>query len=300
MKTIFFLFVCAIPLFADCPLVSEEGLVAHYPFDGNANSIGPVEGLDGTVYRATPATDRFGNPNSAFHFGGSDSAYVEIPDNDVFSIATTGALTISAWISPDSANFEITDNGYVHWMGKGEARMQEWALRMYNFDSERPNRISAYVFNLSGGLGAGSYVQEDVVPGEWIHIAARYDMESNTVAIFRNGEKRDQDSLYDFTYKVIPENGEAPVRMGTRSLWSFFRGRIDEVRFYDRAISDGEIRELYLECPETSARAPFAKRLFGPRNRPKPEFREGNVLFFREGFFGGAFSVDGRRVRFGR
>lgn len=287
-------------LFAVCPIVPEKGLVAFYPFDGNADSRGPVEGLDGTVHRATLSTDRFGNPNSAFHFGGSDSAYIEIPDNDVFSISTTGALTVSAWMSPDSADFEITDNGYVHWMGKGCARAQEWTLRMYNFDSERPNRISAYAFNLSGGLGAGSYVQGKVVPGEWLHIAARYDMESNTIAIFRNGEKMDQDSLYDITYKVIPENGDAPVRMGTRSLWSFFKGKIDDVRFYDRALSDDEIRALFLECPESSDRIFAVEKSPGTRSRAAVEFREGKVCVFREGFSGGAFSVDGRKVRFGR
>lgn len=228
LQTFLFLFLCAVPLFADCvsgSSVPEEGLVAYYPFDGDAVSHGSVAGVDGEVYRATLATDRFGEPNSAYHFGGSDSAYIEIPDSDVFSIITTGALTISAWISPDSLDFERTDGGYVHWMGKGEPQAHEWALRMYNFHSERPNRISSYAFNLSGGLGAGSYVQEEVVPGEWIHIVARYDMESNTITIFRNGEQKDQDPLFDDTYKVIPENGNAPVRIGTRSLWSFFPGK---------------------------------------------------------------------------
>lgn len=213
LQTVLFFFTCACPLFADCVSgVPEEGLVAYYPFDGDAVSRGSVAGVDGEVYRATLATDRFGKSNSAYRFGGSDSAYIEIPDNDIFSIATTGALTVSAWISPDSLDFERTDGGYVHWMGKGEPHAHEWALRMYNFRSERPNRISSYAFNLSGGLGAGSYVQEEVVLGEWTHIVARYDMESNTITIFKNGAQKDQDPLYDDTYKVIPENGNAPVR----------------------------------------------------------------------------------------
>lgn len=298
--TFFFLLSCALPLFADCVSggsVPEEGLVAYYPFDGDAVSRSSVAGVDGKVFRATLATDRFGKENSAYHFGGSDSAYIEIPDSDIFSIATTGALTVSAWISPDSLDFEKTDGDYVHWMGKGESQAHEWALRMYNFHSERPNRISSYAFNLSGGLGAGSYVQEDIVPGEWIHIVARYDMESNTITIFKNGERKDQDSLFDDTYKVIPENGNAPVRIGTRSLWSFFRGKIDDVRFYKRAISDEEVLALYRECPDEATALPWKKKPFGLRNRAGIVARDGKVCVFTGDSLDFGFSLNGQKGR---
>jgi hypothetical protein len=33
----------------------------------------------------------------------------------------------------------------------------------------RPNRISGYRFNLTGGPGAGSYLQDPVTAGQWIH-----------------------------------------------------------------------------------------------------------------------------------
>ncbi len=294
----FFLFFCALPLFADCVSdIPEEGLVAYYPFDGDAVSRTSVAGVDGKVYRATLATDRFGKSSSAYHFGGSDSAYIEIPDNDIFSIVATGALTVSAWISPDSLDFERTDGGYVHWMGKGEPRAHEWALRMYNFHSERPNRISSYAFNLSGGLGAGSYVQEDIASGEWVHIVARYDMESNTITIFKNGERKDQDSLFDDTYKVIPENGNAPVRIGTRSFWSFFRGKIDDVRFYNRAISDGEVLALYRECPDEEAALPLKKKAFGLQNRSGIILRNGKACAVTGDSLDFGFSLNGQKGR---
>lgn len=49
------------------------------------------------------------------------------------------------------------------------------------------------------------------------------------------------------------ENGTAPVRLGTRSLWSFFEGRIDDLRFYNRALTDDEILDLYNEANELPA-----------------------------------------------
>src|SRR5215469_11839927 len=96
---------------------------------------------------------------------GVDS-YVEIASIADYSVATTGQLSVAAWMRPDTLNFRRwEDTGYVHWLGKGvgagDAGEQEWTFRMYNRDGTtedppRPNRISFYVFNPEGGLVVGS------------------------------------------------------------------------------------------------------------------------------------------------
>lgn len=241
--------------------VPSDGLVAYYACSGNIDNSASTSLPQAVNYNASFAADRFGNANSACYFTGNNS-YIEVPDNDAFSIKTTGALTVSAWMSPEVLNFNITDNCYVHWMGKGMPSQHEWALRMYNKDitcsedNDRHNRISAYAFNLSGGLGSGSYVQETVTAGEWIHIVARYDTETNWIYIFKNGVAKDHDQLNESEYNVVQGNGTAPFRMGTRSLWTFFQGRIDDVRIYNRALSDTEILALYNEAaPSSSSQA---------------------------------------------
>ena len=50
-----------------------------------------------------------------------------------------------------------------------------WGLRFYSQDTSRPNRISAYIWNPSGGEGAGAYFEDTLTPGEWMHIVAVYD-----------------------------------------------------------------------------------------------------------------------------
>jgi hypothetical protein len=47
----------------------KDGLVAHYPFNGNANDESG-NGNNGTVNGATLTTDRFGNMNKAYSFDG--------------------------------------------------------------------------------------------------------------------------------------------------------------------------------------------------------------------------------------
>jgi hypothetical protein len=68
-------------------------------------------------------------------FDGQDD-YIEIPDNADFSVATTGQLSVSAWIRPDVLTFPVSQStGYVHWMGKGEIGQHEWAFRIYDMDT---------------------------------------------------------------------------------------------------------------------------------------------------------------------
>ena len=169
------------------------------------------------------------------------SGYVEIPDDDAFSEPTHGGLTVEAWLRPDSLAMPMReDTGYVHWLGKGEPGQHEWVARMYQQgnDEGRENRISFYAFNLGGGLGAGSYVQEDVTPGAWIHYVGELD--DTTTTLFKNGEQKDSDPLSD--YAITPMNGTAPVRIGTRDFGSYFEGAITRVAIYAGKLDAARIR----------------------------------------------------------
>ena len=224
----------------------SSSLVAFYPFNGNANDES-TNSNNGTVTDATLTTNRFGETNTAYEFNGT-SSYIQIPDNDVFSISTTSKLSISVWMRVDQldfTNFEGTGD-YIHWLGKGSNGDKEWLFRMYNKSSDiRPNRTSCYAFNLSGGLGAGSYVEEELTVGEWIHYVMVYDYTTDTIKLYKNGELKDTDLFSDYT--IVPANGTTPVRIGTSDFNSFFKGAIDDVRFYDGVLTSEEITNLYNE-----------------------------------------------------
>ncbi|CAF2980520.1 unnamed protein product [Rotaria sp. Silwood2] len=144
------------------------------------------------------------NNDTASVFNGVNQ-YFTIDDNDDLEIVRTGILTIEAWFRPDTLQFDYEEgSGYVWWMGKGATNAQSWAARMYSYNNTegRFNRISGYAFNLSGGLGAGSYFQDNVTIGQWIF----YILTINTVnvsttyptgytKISKNAIERDQDSL---------------------------------------------------------------------------------------------------------
>ena len=188
---------------------------------------------------------------SYLHFDGLQS-YIEVPDSPDFSLTTTGALTVSAWIRPATLTFPSTEGkgvdlkkAYVHWLGKGEAGQREWVFRMYSLDNTdgRANRISFYVFNLAGEEGVGSYYQDPNNPiqvGVWIHVVGSAD--SQKTYIFINGALIDSD-IYLGT--IQPQRGTSPVRVGTRDFNSYFEGEIREVRVWNRTLTEPEVAGLY-------------------------------------------------------
>lgn len=195
-------------------------------------------------------------PSTYLHFDGIDD-YVEIPDSGVFSVATTGELTVSAWIRPATLQFpSIEGTGYVHWLGKGEPDQHEWTFRMYSAGNaeNRGNRISFYVFNLTGQHGVGSHFQDVIVAGTWIHVVGVVD--SNRTYIYRDGDLRDSD-IYQGT--IVPQHGVAPVRIGTRDFNSYFQGEISQVRIWNRALLSTEVADLShgITVPQTGLVAEY-------------------------------------------
>ncbi len=222
-------------------------------------------GYDGT-YNGNPTFGQPGAisdvPDTAIGFNGPDSRdYVEIldPDSQAFSQPTSGlGLTVEVWMRPDVLLFTgQTADPYVHWLGKGMQAQYEWGMRFYSQDASRPNRISAYIWNPgnhAGGEGAGAYFQDDLTPGEWIHVVVCYEPgDKYTVApagvhIYKNGVHRlgppSRGTLYS-TYDITPTHGSAPLHLGTRDGGSFLTGGLDEVAIYPRVLTHDEILENY-------------------------------------------------------
>ena len=204
------------------------------------------------------------------NFNGRDT-YVEIPSIADYSLSTTGELTISVWMRPDTLNFSSVEKNtdYIHWLGKGEKSHdkgnQEWALRMYNHDDpsdspSRSNRISFYLFNPQGGLGVGSYVQVPVHKRKWIHIVGVADR--SKTYLYKDGQYIRCDTYrgppqgscevhyqappnQNLQLVIDPQSGSATLRLGTKYLGSFFEGGLTKVRLWSRRLPSSEISQLY-------------------------------------------------------
>jgi hypothetical protein len=233
--------------------LGEAGGPAAFDSSGNGN---------GGTYFGNPSFGQPGainnDPGTAVGFSGPSSGdYVEVPEPGArpFSQLTSGAgLTVEVWMRPDVLIFSgETDDPYIHWFGKGMPGIEEWGMRFYSQDTTRPNRISAYIWNPSGGEGAGAYFEDALTPGEWMHVVAVYDpgdMDTPLagVSLYKNGVVRKSPpapgTLYA-NYDIVPADGGAPVRFATRDRNSFFTGGLDQVAIYPRVLTGAEIMENY-------------------------------------------------------
>ncbi len=80
----------------------NQGLIAFYPFSGSANDA-TGNNINGVVSNATLTTDRFGLPNSAYYFNGSN-AYIQLPYSPLYNFAPQDSFSISVRILPDQGN----------------------------------------------------------------------------------------------------------------------------------------------------------------------------------------------------
>ncbi|HUR59767.1 MAG TPA: LamG-like jellyroll fold domain-containing protein [Opitutaceae bacterium] len=244
--------------------VPTSGLVGAYTMN-NSSADSSGKGHNASTSGVTKTTNRFGTASLAYYFNGSSSV-LTIPDHDDFSVNTTGYLSISVWVRPEGTSLNGSGellyaakqgSGYVHWMGKGNTSgaggNREWSFRIYSADNtespNRHNRMSFYHFSYDGGLGPGSYVQETLVNGGWIHYVAIISKPEHKIWWYKNTVLKDSDGFASTDSYPIPDadlrNGNAPVKMGSQDGGSYFKGAIDNVYFYNRKLTTTEISQLY-------------------------------------------------------
>lgn len=219
-------------------VASIPGLTHYYPLNGayGTNDAGPKD-LNGVNHGAV-----FTNHEAVF----DGKSYIELPDHNDFSAATTGQLSIVVFLA--ITNWKGAGaTEYVHWMGKGKSGAHEWTFRHYVDGStageapQRQGRTSFYHFNPSGGLGAGSFFQDSEDTIERMIVAT---VDRTNVAIWKNAVMRDTDALSG--YSIVPQNTASSVCIGSRGdNTGFLIGKVRNVCFYNRKLTQAEITTLY-------------------------------------------------------
>jgi len=215
-----------------------DGLVAYYPFNGNANDESG-NGNNGTVNGAALTTDRFGNANSAYSFEGVND-YIEVGDSN--SLDLSSQFTLSVWINQkgnSTTGYRIVDKTTA---GKNDG---------YNFDTYGSAECNAsdkgHRMRLTGGI-KNSCANTDYSLNEWHHLAVTF---SNGTATYWLDGSNDGSGNHgaNITVNNLTLRIGAPHIgcNGSCGLYEYFYGMIDDIRIYNRALSESEIQELYQE-----------------------------------------------------
>jgi len=222
----------------------------------------------GTYKGGNPTLSALPNGDPVAVFNGS-SQYLTIPSKASYSIPTTHSLTWEGWIRPDVLQFPNDGgSGYVDWMGKCQdyAPTCEWEARMYSTTNaeSRCNRLSAYVFNSSAGLGSAADWQPNcglIQAGTWYHVVGEYttlnqpsdcsntSMYPGSINVWVNGVEWNHASHGQTgcmsQYNVVPQALSSPVNIGTMAMDGWFPGAIGKVAIYDYLLTAAQIAAHY-------------------------------------------------------
>ena len=225
----------AMPIAAQIP---TSGLVAYYPFNGNANDES-ANTNNGTVFGATLTADRFGNANSAYSFDGV---------NDYVSLNTDvgdGIRTISAWVNP-AISFDSTLSEAMTIIGRNSGTNDGEFLLAFSGPSTLPgDRGKAQLVRRIGSSSYDVYsTKENWIGGKWHHILAVI-APSGGMAMYLDGVL---ESDTDISSEATDSRNEVTnIGVFGDSNNRYFNGVIDDIRIYNRALSAAEISALYTE-----------------------------------------------------
>lgn len=201
---------------------STGGLVAYYPFNGNARDESG-NGNDGEVNGATTTTDRFGSANSAYSFDGEDDV-IEVSFSEDFNFFSNETFTFALWVKP------VVQQTYHAVMVKAPAYRDVWDWGLFIV-----NGYYISGFHLNHVVTSSTAAEE----GAWTHIAVIYD--NSNWAMYVNGALEDSAEGRSITQS---SGGIAFGRKG-EMIRDFFCGQIDDMSLYRRALSPVEIDSLY-------------------------------------------------------
>lgn len=242
-RILFFLLVISQPVFAQVDL--SLGLRAYYPFSGNANDASGNNN-NPVFNNATPAPDRFGNPNSAYLFNGMDN-YMRILNSP--SLNMTNQMTICAWVKVNGFYQGTCHDNCILMKGNADLLAGNYLLRFSdNFYTNHqnclipvPDETHQTFFGYSSTNpvpNANPFVEKD----RWYSLVWTYDGTNSRIYVNCELNREGTPSL-SFTNSHDLYLG----KMNHPSYPYWFNGVMDEIRIYNRVLNTDEIN-AYGNC----------------------------------------------------
>jgi beta-lactamase regulating signal transducer with metallopeptidase domain len=200
----------------DRPEPRGSGPILHYSFDRQGS---PVHNESGQSNQAKVHGARYepnGRKGAAMAFDGNDD-YLSIPD------ISMREFTFSAWVKTDT---RALNNRRLFMLSDGQR---------------------CYALQCNVGSSVGIYVADDVEVneydwsfpiGKWIHVAVTHD--GTAFKIYRDGRPTEIGHI-----ETSGVTGTLCIGGTDQHRGGFWRGMMDELFVFNRALSDGEIKQLY-------------------------------------------------------
>lgn len=204
----------------------NNNLEAFYQFTGNAND-SSGNGNNGIVNGATLTTDKNSVNNQAYNFSGVNQ-YI---DSTLVDITEVGCF--SCWVNTSTTS-DVAIAGAFDTTRQFLARY-----------TDSTNSVSLLLRSGVSNILEGS-VTADIADGNWHHIMWNWQLSSNTLECYIDGQ------LYSVSYAqqttpnpfTLTRNIYFGARNNNLTPDLDYDGKIDEVRFYERILGEHEALEL--------------------------------------------------------
>jgi hypothetical protein len=218
------------------PYLPANGLVAWYPFNGNANDESG-NGNNATVNGAILVGDRFGDSTNAYSFDGLDDFISSSPNLPINS----APRSVVSWFKTNTIYINTSQYNHVQCInGWGSSTSGKVIF---------PQHIvapSGKAWFETGSSSNSIYSNNSVNNFQWHQIVTTYNGSGTSIKLYIDGLLQDStNNLILNTYNSNFIIGNAP--------WANipFRGLIDDVAIYNRALTSSEITSLYNSSQNT-------------------------------------------------
>jgi len=229
-----FLFLCAYSFSQNI----DDNLLLHYKFNGNYEDAS-INGYNGTNFGTTMTEDRFGNLNSAVYFDGIDD-FIEFPN--IPELKPEFPVSFSFWVK-----YDIVEGDYNYIFNTSH---EEGVSSGVYFCTEKAT--GKYAVSYGDGtpfFSVGTrrtYISNKMTDSEhWHHILAVVEGPESMKIYVDCREYGGELSGSGGTLEYSSTPGEiGKVDRDTTIPTSFFKGTIDDFRYWDRAVNELEITQL--------------------------------------------------------
>jgi hypothetical protein len=219
--------------------VPTNGLVGWWPFNGNANDESG-NGNNGTVNGATLTTDRFGNTGKAYSFDGTNN-YISLQNAFFNGSTNVSSYTFSGWFNANLIPLSNTDMT----ISSKEGFWRTTGIKLYS-DAKLYQGGSQPSPQGYWSIGSTNTIQSNT----WVFFCFTFnngDMFAYINGILVSTYSNPYISL-DFSY-VAAGNSTATNLIGAHGAASgynsFWNGKIDDIAYWNRALTQQEVTNLY-------------------------------------------------------
>ena len=223
------------PIRAQQPAFLTNGLVAYYPFNGNARDESG-NGFDGLQISSSLTADRFLVANEAIKFINNVNSRVEL--NNTGSLELGDSFTVSVW-AKFNEGWTYHAEDLIHTMG-GKPNWSGWSLSIGNDSFTDPDADVEIIWQVwkNGVWGRAVPRIGFRKLRVWNHFTGVRSKEG--LSLYLNGLR-----IAHSPTTVIPPTQIITIGGSFHPVSGAYERDVDDVRIYNRALSEAEVKALY-------------------------------------------------------